>query len=159
MPSISLDRTEASCLLSNLTDCRDRGNEEDENDGGEDEEDDGFGTMNISAQRLPTADNALTRFIKRAIVNNGEAAQISHLRSMEWVSMPRSEEEILATLDQRFYEENFDPAQHMLVSLFIYLPSLSSCRRPPKNSCRIFDAGVVSGRCGGFQCVYREAIE
>lgn len=90
--------------------------DDDENEGGEDEEDDGFGTLNVSAQRLPTADNALTRFIRRAIVNNGEAAQITHLRNMAWASMPRSEGEILATLDARFYEQDFDPAQHMLVS-------------------------------------------
>jgi len=34
---------------------------------------------------------------------------------MEWVKMPRTEEEILESLDQRIYTEEFDPAQHMLV--------------------------------------------
>jgi len=96
-----------------------RGGADDDEEGGgpdEGEDDDGFGAMNISAHRIPTEDTALTRFIRRAIVNNGEAAQISHLKNMEWVSMPRSEEEILATLDKRFYELDFDPALHMLES-------------------------------------------
>ncbi len=91
-------------------------NNDEEEGGGEEEEDDGFGAMNISAHRIPTEDTALTRFIRRAIANNGEAAQISHLKNMEWVCMPRSEEEILATLDKRFYEPDFDPALHMLES-------------------------------------------
>jgi hypothetical protein len=82
----------------------------------EGEDDEGFGPINISAHRIPTEDTALNRFIRRATVNGGEAAQISHLRSMEWVSMPRSEEEILATLDKRFYERDFDPALHVLES-------------------------------------------
>jgi hypothetical protein len=34
---------------------------------------------------------------------------------MEWVKMPRSEEEVLATLDPQIYTENFDPIAHMLV--------------------------------------------
>jgi hypothetical protein len=45
---------------------------EEEGEGAEEEEDDGFGTMHISTQRLPTEDNALTRFLRRAIANNGE---------------------------------------------------------------------------------------
>jgi hypothetical protein len=45
------------------------GIEEEEEEG---DEDDGFGTMSISAQRLPNEDNALTRFFHRAMLNNGE---------------------------------------------------------------------------------------
>lgn len=91
--------------------------DEDDKEGEGEEEDDGFGSLNISADRLPTDDTALSRFLKRAIVNNGEAAQISGLKSsLEGaISMPRSEEEILADLDKRFYEPEFDPTRAVLV--------------------------------------------
>jgi hypothetical protein len=100
------------------------GDDEDDKEEGEgegeaerEEDDDGFGSLNISADRLPTEDTALSRFLKRAIVNNGEAAQISALKSsLEGaISMPRSEEEILADLDKRFYQTEFDPTRAVLV--------------------------------------------
>ncbi len=95
------------------------GDDEDdkEGEGEEGEEDDGFGALNISADRLPAADTALSRFLKRALANNGEAAAIAGLKASleEAIAMPRPEAEILEDLDKRFYEPEFDPTRAVLV--------------------------------------------
>lgn len=44
-----------------------------------------------------------------------QAAGMKNIEGWGLASAPRSDEEILETLDKGFYEESFDPSLHMLV--------------------------------------------
>lgn len=121
--------------------------------------DEGVGPTNISAHRIPTEDTALTRFIRRAPVNGREAAQISHLRSMEWVSMPRSEEEILATLDKRFYDRDFDPALHVLESFPVQLKDFNAYVEKQLSEKDIAKEHIMAKLATGVEANYHVLIE